>query len=182
MTTAMTPNSAAPFRTVVSRTLLACLLAVVMLPGCRPGPEFQDHFTIPGNAWKSTFRPEFRFRIEDTAAAYQLFLIVRHTDDYRFQNIWLNLDSKGPGDSAYSLNRAELTLAAPNGRWLGRGLGAMYEQRVPVNTINNPAYFRRAGEYTIRLTHDMRQDPLTDIVTVGIRLEKLPPVQRPQSP
>jgi gliding motility-associated lipoprotein GldH len=181
-TTDMKLIFAAPFRSVSAASLVGvvCLLAAFFLGGCRPGPEYQDHFTIPRNAWKSDFRPEFRFVITDTAAPYQIFLIVRHTDAYRFQNIWVNLDSKGPGDSSYTLNRAEVTLAAPNGRWLGRGLGELYEQRVPVNTIANPAYFHKAGEYTLRLTHDMRQDPLPEILTVGIRLEKLPPLKRAQ--
>lgn len=157
---------------------IICILAALASGGCRPGPEYQDHFTIPGNAWKSDFRPEFRFEIagSDTATPYQVFMIIRHTADYRYQNIWVNLDSKAPGDSTWTLNRAELTLAAPNGQWLGRGLGGIYEQRVPVNTIANPAYFRRAGAYAIRLTQDMRDDPLADVITVGIRLEKLPKI------
>jgi gliding motility-associated lipoprotein GldH len=157
--------------------VLTVLLALFVLSGCRPGPEYQDHFTIPGNAWKSDFRPEFKFVINDTAAPYQIYLIVRHTDAYRFQNIWINLDSKAPGDSSFTLNRAEVTLAAPNGRWLGRGLGELYEQRVP---INKPVTFPRPGEYTLRLTHDMRQDPLPEIMTIGIRLEKLPVAARRQ--
>ncbi len=165
---------------IVSVQLLAGMLALVFLAGCRPGPEYQDHFTIPNHAWKSDFRPEFKFVISDTAVPYQLFLIVRHTDAYRFQNIWINLDSKGPGDSSFTLNRAEVTLAAPNGRWLGRGMGELYEQRVPVNTPGNPVYFRRPGKYVLRLTQDMRQDPLPEILTVGIRLEKLPAVRRQQ--
>lgn len=170
------PNSAAR----ISPLSLTILLALVFMAGCRPGPEYQDTFTIPGNAWKSDFRPEFKFTINDTASPYQLFLIVRHTDAYRFQNIWINLDSKSPGDSSFSLNRTELTLAAPNGRWLGRGLGSVYEQRVPVNTPQNPVRFGRLGEYTVRITHDMRQDPLPEILTIGLRLEKLPAAQRPQ--
>ncbi len=175
--------TSAPFRNILVSPLVVafCLAAALFLGGCQhPGPDYQEHFTIPRNAWKSDFRPEFKFEISDTTAAYQLFLIIRHTDAYRFQNIWVNLDSKAPGDTAFTLNRAEVTLAAPSGQWLGRGLGGIYEQRVPFNTIAKPVYFPKTGLYTLRLTHDMRQDPLPEVITVGIRLEKLPKIKPAQ--
>src|ERR1044072_5901264 len=60
------------------------LLFAVCLSPCRPSPQYQDHYNMPGTAWSSTFQPQFKFEISDTAAAYQLFLLIRHTDAYPF--------------------------------------------------------------------------------------------------
>ncbi len=153
--------------------LLAFLL--LGLAACRPSPQFQKTYSIPGNQWKSSFQPSFQFDITDTAAAYQLFLLIRHTDAYPFANIWLTMESRGPSDNAFKKLRVEVPLAAVSGQWLGRGMGEIWEQRVPINSLQSPAFFPRAGRYTVRLTQDMRRDPLPEVLTVGFRIEKLPP-------
>ena len=144
----------------------------------RPSPQYQDHFNVPGGQWSSNYRPEFKFVIDDTAAAYQLQLLIRHTDAYPFSNIWINMESKAPGDTTYGKVRVEIPLAAPSGQWLGRGYGELYEQRVPITSLSRPAFFARKGTYTVRLSQDMRRNPLPEVLIVGLRLEKLPPFQR----
>jgi gliding motility-associated lipoprotein GldH len=160
----------------VSRLTLACFL----LASCRPAPQYQDHYNIPGGAWNAAYQPQFHFTITDTAAAYQLFLLIRHTDVYPFSNIWINMDSKAPGDTTWGKVRVEVPLAAPSGQWLGRGAGELWEQRVAITTPAHPAFFAKRGDYTVRLTHDMRRNPLPEVLTIGFRLEKLPPFRKEQ--
>ena len=157
---------------ITHHSLLISLL--FLLGSCRPSPQYQEHFNIPGYTWRSDYKPEFHFTIDDTAAAYQLFLLVRHTDAYPFSNIWIAMDSKAPGDSSWGTARVEIPLAAPSGQWLGRGAGELWEQRVPITTPARPAFFEKKGEYTVRLAHNMRRNPLPELLTIGLRLEKLP--------
>lgn len=149
------------------------------ISSCRPSPQYQEHFTVPGGAWNMAYQPLFHFVIDDTASAYQLFLLIRHTDAYPFSNIWVNMDTKAPGDTVFGKVRFEVPLAAPSGQWLGRGFGELYEQRVPITSADRPAFFARRGGYTVRLTHDMRRNPLPEVYNVGLSLEKLPPFKRP---
>jgi gliding motility-associated lipoprotein GldH len=97
---------------------------------------------------------------------------------YPFSNIWLKMDSKGPGDTTWGRTRVEIPLAAPSGQWLGRGAGALWEQRVPITTPAKPAFFPKKGDYVVQLTHDMRRNPLPEVLTIGLRLEKLPPFRK----
>ena len=154
--------------------VFSLLLVVAFLASCRPAPQYQEHFTIPGTRWDAAFQPVFRFHIEDTAARYQLFLTIRHSDAYPFSNIWVNIDTRAPGDTAFGKMRFEVPLAAPSGQWLGRGFGELWEQRVPVTSLMRPAAFPKKGDYIIRLTHDMRRNPLPEIYNIGLRLEQLP--------
>lgn len=157
----------------------AFTLAIVLsLVACRPSPQFQEHYNIPKAQWASSFQPRFQFDITDTAAAYQLFLLIRHTDAYAFSNIWLRLESRGPMDNGFKKILVEVPLAAASGRWLGRGMGEIWEQRVPINSLQSPAFFPHAGRYTVRLTQEMRRDPLPEVLTIGLRVEKLPPFQK----
>ena len=150
------------------------------ISSCRPSPQYQDNYAIPGGAWQAAYRPEFRFTITDTATAYQLFLTIRHTDAYPYANIWINMDSKAPGDTGWGKVRVEVPLAAPTGQWLGRGAGELWEQRMPLTSLSRPAFFAKKGTYTVRLTQDMRRNPLPEVLTVGLRLEQLPPFKRIQ--
>jgi gliding motility-associated lipoprotein GldH len=151
--------------------LISCLL---LLASCQPSPQYQEHFNLPGSVWDAGYQPQFHFNIDDTAAAYQLFLLIRHTDAYPFSNIWIKMASKAPGDSTWGKSRVEIPLAAPSGQWLGRGAGELWEQRVPITSPARPAYFPKKGVYTVRLTHEMRRNPLPEVLTIGLRLEKLP--------
>lgn len=155
--------------------MLLMLPLILLLSGCsKPSPQFQENFALPGGAWPNDFMPTFEFDIDDTAAAYQIQLVLRHTDVYPFSNIWLTMESKAPGDTTWGKVRVEVPLAAASGQWLGRGMGEIYEQRAPITSLNRPAFFPKKGRYTIRLTQDMRRNPLPEVLTVGLRLEKLP--------
>lgn len=160
------------------RSLLPVLGVILLLSSCSPSPQFQEYYTLPKSAWETRFKPVFEINIEDTAAAYQLFLLIRHTDAYPFSNIWIGMDSQSPGDSIWAHARVEVPLAAPSGQWLGRGAGELWEQRVSITSPDHPAFFPKKGKYHIRLQHEMRRNPLPEILTVGLRVEKLPPFRK----
>lgn len=162
------------------RMLSGLAIAMVFFASCglTPSPQFQKVYNLPKASWETKFNPEFIINIDDTAAAYQIFLLIRHTDAYPFSNIWIGMDSQSPGDSSWAHARVEVPLAAPSGQWLGRGAGELWEQRVPINSPDQPAFFPKTGTYKIRLKHEMRRNPLPEILTVGLRLEKLPPFRK----
>ena len=71
------------------------LLFVVVLSACRyTAPDFQQEHATPPGGWKYDYAPKFSFEITDTASAYQLYLILLHTNAYPFSNIWVRLQSK----------------------------------------------------------------------------------------
>jgi hypothetical protein len=48
----------------------------------------------------------------------------------------------------------------------------IYDQRIPVNTT--PVRFKK-GLYKFALSHTMREDPLENVLSTGIRVEKVKP-------
>ena len=77
--------------------ILALLLASGMC-GCLPAPFFQKEVSVPQYSWNYTFKPSFTFDIQDTAAAYRPFFVIRHTQEYPYSNIWVLLHIKAPGN------------------------------------------------------------------------------------
>lgn len=155
-----------------------------LVASCRyTAPDFQQEYTTPAGGWKYDYQPKFSFAIDDTASAYQLYLIMRHTNAYPYSNIWLRLKSKWPGDTTFQREeRREVMLAeAPgvnadgsrSGKWLGRGMGEIVEQARPLYTLQQPLYFPHKGTYEILMAQDMRVNPLPDVLLVGLRLQKI---------
>ncbi|RYF86309.1 MAG: gliding motility lipoprotein GldH [Chitinophagaceae bacterium] len=147
--------------------LIACSL---QLFSCNTIDLYEKVMPVPKQQWQSSFKPSFTFNVKDTAAAYQLYFIVRHNNQYRFNNIWINLTAKGPADSAQTF-RLELPLANKEG-WLGVGMDDIYEDRVAFALDPEKFRLNRSGDYTFTLQQVMREDPLANVMDVGIRIEK----------
>jgi hypothetical protein len=68
--------------------------------------------------------------------------VLRHGDAYHFNNLWLDITTIPPGDTAQTV-RANLKLG-DNQKWLGNAIDDIIEHRVLIN--NNPLKFK-AGNY-----------------------------------
>lgn len=158
------------FRNIIYILLLGCLV----MAGCAPSPVYQQVEPIPQNEWSYDFKPTFKFDITDTTSLYNIFFIIRHTEAYRYSNIWMWIYTKRPGDSTFQKSRINIPLAEASGKWMGRGMGEIWEQRLPIS-LADPMMLRKKGTYEIRFEQNMRINPLPDVLHVGLRIEKTRP-------
>ena len=145
--------------------LVTCVLC---LASCTTIDLYEKSVSIPHHAWSSSFKPSFTFTLKDTSASYQLFLVLRHTDKYNYNNIYINLYAKIPGQDTAIKIRRDLTLATNEKGWLGEGMDDIYEHRI---RLGDPQTLK-AGVYTFSLEQIMRDDPLENVLNIGLRIEK----------
>lgn len=155
----------------ISVSFCIMIFAFSLLGGCMPAPYYQKVEGIPQNAWTYTFNPSFTFEITDTTTTYQPYFIIRHTQAYPYCNLWIWLTIKTPGDSVAKKERINITLAEATGKWMGRGMGEIYEQHMPLK-LGDSLQIGKAGTYTITLEQNMRINPLPEVLNVGLRVEK----------
>jgi gliding motility-associated lipoprotein GldH len=146
------------------------ILCCTLLAGCSTLDIYEKNVTIPKQEWQYGFKPAFDFTISDTASLYNIFIVLRHTDAYRYNNIWLNVGSKFPGDTVH-YQRIELTLGSDANGWEGTGMNDIWEVRKPIT--RGPVKLGRKGNYTFTLEQVMRENPLQHIMNAGIRVEKV---------
>lgn len=163
-----------PSRTIQFFIGILLLSGSVWFSSCTKIDLFEKVATIPDHEWKSSFRPSFSFEIKDTTVPYQLYVILRHNEKYNFNNIWINLHTQSP-DGTVSKAQYELPLATNEKGWLGTGMDDLYEHRIALTPINKRFFFKKAGIYTFSLEHVMREEPLKNVVNVGLRIEKKTP-------
>ncbi len=145
-------------------------LLFVFFSSCKKLDIYEKNKSIPNHQWQYSFQPVFDFEINDTAAAYNILVVLRHTDAYRYNNIWVNLGIKAPGDTAAKRQRLDLELGNDVKGWEGTGMDDIWEVRKPVTRA--PVRFSKTGTYHFTLAQIMREDPLPDVMSVGVRVEK----------
>jgi gliding motility-associated lipoprotein GldH len=137
-----------------------------------PANVFEKDLPLPGQEWASGFQPTFTFDIsgQDTANRYNVYIVLRHTDAYDFNNIWIRGTAKLPGDTSLHSQRFDLSLADNEKGWTGSGMDDIYEHRIE---IQHSTKFDRPGAYSFTLEQIMREDPLKHVLDVGVRIEKV---------
>lgn len=123
------------------------------------------------NKWSKKNKANFQFHIKDTSSNYLLYLYLRHTDAYPYSNIWLNVYTTIPEETKPVVTRIEVPLADAEGKWFARGMNEIREHKMPLNK-NGVVRFTKAGNYTIELEQIMRNDPLPEVMSAGIIIEK----------
>ncbi|MEP7279077.1 MAG: gliding motility lipoprotein GldH [Bacteroidota bacterium] len=151
----------------VSRMLL--FFFCLQLAACNSIGVFEKNTAFKKQEWPGNYKPSFDFAVTDTTALYTIYLVLRHTDAYNYNNIWLKFTHQGP-DTTYT-QRIDLRLATNAQGWLGTGMDDIWEHRIPIT--QGATRFRKSGNYEFTLEQIMRQDPLLHVLNAGIRIEKV---------
>jgi gliding motility-associated lipoprotein GldH len=146
----------------------------VLLFSCKKIDLYEQVVSIPDHSWKTSFKPSFHFAISDTTVPYNVFLILRHDEKYEYNNIWLSLSTRAGKDTTSMKVQYELPLANSEGWLASNAMDDLYEHRIQLTPKDQNFYFR-SGEYDFTIEQIMRQDPLTHVLNVGLRIEKKAP-------
>jgi gliding motility-associated lipoprotein GldH len=153
----------------VKRLLFISFFSLFII-SCGKIDLFEKQAQIPSQQWFYNNVPEFTFHVDDTSSLYNVYIVLRHTDLYNYNNIWLRVGSKAPRDSMHFQN-VNLILASDSKGWEGRGTDDIFEVRKAISP--GPVSFKTAGDYTFSIAQIMRENPLRYILNVGIRIEKV---------
>lgn len=158
-------------RHVLMKPILTGLLLTLTLWACNdPNVVYKENADIDSGKWFVKNTPTFRFQITDAAQPYDIYYTLRNNLTYPYYNLYLTRYLTDERGKELESRLDELILMDPKtGKPRGKGLGDLYDNKV----LMKRAYrFPKPGTYAFRLKQYMRQDPLPDIVSVGISVEK----------
>jgi len=153
-----------------SKTYLI-LLVTLFLGACQTIDLYEQTTTYPEHQWSSKQVNQYQFNIADSNASYNMFFVIRHHNAYHYKNIWLQVISQAAGDSIQK-QTININLADDMNGWLGSGMDDIYDHRVLMNT--QPLKLPK-GSFKVSIQQIMREDPLQNILTTGVRVEKAKP-------
>lgn len=121
---------------------------------------------IDDRRWDYENKPRIEVDVADASQRYDVFLNLRHTNKYTYSNIFVLLHQHDP-DGGRDTTRVEIRLAAPDGRWLGSGSGAIFSHQ---HLVRDNYTFPDTGRYVFLIEQNMRENPLPEVTDVGIRI------------
>ena len=145
---------------------IICLYGLTI--SCTNNAYFEDNKEILNQSWDYNQQPDFTVKIEDNKSKYDLYVNIRHTNQYDYSNLYILLHEKGKSirDTSY---RKEIKLAELDGKWTGKSSGTLYETQF---LAKSNITFPDTGLYTFAIEQNMRINPLLEINDVGIKLVK----------
>lgn len=148
---------------------LLLLIGSQLINSCTQIEIFEKDVTIPRYQWQQSFSATGDFVITDTVIPHSIYLVLRHTDAYKYNNIWLNIGLQPPGDTMH-YQKVNILLGTDATGWEGSGMNDIWEVRKLLN--GDARRFKKPGRYSFSISQIMRDNPLPDIMSAGLRIEK----------
>ena len=155
------------------RALLVLFLGI-LITACEPDGVASGTKAIDG-AWSKDEIVEFKVPRLDSVQPYDVFLTLRNNNDYPFNNIFLIVAMEFPHGKVVA-DTLEYRMAAPDGQWLGTGIGSVKESKL---WYKENVRFTEDGDYILRISQAVRNNgqvqgvtELKGITDVGYQIEK----------
>lgn len=155
------------------RNLSMVILIFLCCASCDQNRVFDGYSTISGG-WSKEEPIQFVFEPPDTIQKYNMFLNVRNTNEYPYNNLFLITTLEYP-NGRRDVDTLEYVMAAPDGKWLGKGFNDVKESKL---WYSEGVRFRESGNYTMSIAQAVRKNgnvqgdsKLVGITEVGVRVE-----------
>ncbi len=157
--------------------ILSTVGLCVLILACDSKATFDVYKSMP-NKWHKDSLASFNFRAPDTINNYNLYVNLRNTNDYKFNNLYLIVELNYPNGKTVK-DTLEYKMAAPNGELLGEGFTDVKENRLWYKGYKTPFKFTEDGDYKVNIQHAMRNngevngiENLEGITDIGFRVEQ----------
>lgn len=126
---------------------------------CTTQPKVIQFHDIDNEQWKATDTLSFQLSHSEIVNQTPV-IVIRHSNDYHFQNIWLKL-----AVNSEDFKRQELLLSSPDGHWFGKKSGNLYTVEYPLDQLKLDT-----SEVTIKVVQNMRENPLKSVQSIGFKV------------
>ena len=143
------------------------LLLVCTMFSCKQNTFYHKSDVFPNETWNADSSLVYRFTILDSLQYYNIYVDVRNTVNYPYQNLYLFFTTQFPDNSQFT-DTLNAILCDVYGHWTGKGSGRIKENRF---TLKSKVRFQQKGEYIFSVQHAMREVDLKGITDFGMTLQ-----------
>lgn len=152
-----------------SLQITGSLLLILVLFSCDSNKVYEEYIEVENAIWQKENVATFNFEAKDTSLAHNLYVNIRNTGDYPYSNLYLFVTMQGPNGNLLK-DTVNCTLADNSGKWLGKGIGDLWDLQIP---YIKGFKFAQKGEYYMSFEQAMRvENGLKGITDIGLRVEK----------
>jgi len=152
-------------------TLFLLAIISIAFSACKDNRVYEYNYLMPQNQWFMDTVPTFSFIIDQPEKQYNILLNIRNTLAYPYYNLFVNYQlCDSTGNKLQGQQVEMLILDQKTGRPLGNGIGDLFFHQFPVL---NQYKFPYKGKYKIKLVQYMRENPLPEVMSTGVRIEEV---------
>lgn len=144
------------------------IILTLFLISCGPRPIYEEEKTVSSTSWSTEEPLDFETSIADTAATYELQLIVEHTPNYKYENIYLQIETHFPSQDPKT-EQLSIDLATNKGEWVGNC--SRNACKCKVYLLDN-FKFPAQGDYRFIVRQFTRDESLSGILGMKMALYK----------
>ncbi|MFL2568415.1 MAG: gliding motility lipoprotein GldH [Flavobacteriales bacterium] len=148
--------------------IIFVFLSLLLLVCCNTTTE-SSYSVFEEDSWHADSIITFNNNVADSITKQNLYLKIRHSTDFEYQNIFLFVDFQEKRDTI------EVILSEKNGKWLGSGFGDVKEVEfcLAKEIIFNS---KKASKVTVEQAMRYGEQPvitnLKGIIALGINIKK----------
>lgn len=147
-------------------------ICLFLLGACHTDTLYHVYQAVPGEkGWNKSDSLVFTLPPEVAAGTYGMEIGIRHTGGYPYRDIWLSVTQvEGEDSLASHTDTLHIYLADEKGAWEQHegAIGGLYQRAY---TCEKPVvWLTDSVGHSLRITHLMRQNPLSGVLDVGVRL------------
>lgn len=147
---------------------------LIAMVACDANRVIDEYVSVP-NSWNKDDIIEFEVELPDTINAYDVFVNIRNSNDYKYNNLFLIVELDHPNGKVKK-DTLEYRMTNADGEFLGSGFTDVKENKL---WYKQALVFNETGTYTFRIQHAMRENGMVEgikdlegIIDVGIRIER----------
>lgn len=156
---------------------LVALIYVLLLISCNVNNEVEvGEMKSLSGIWHENDPVSFQLPQLDSLKKYDVFLHLRNTNEYPYNNIFLIVNMDFPHGKTVT-DTLEYRMAAPDGTWLGNGIGNVKESKL---WYKEGVTFFESGNYNLSVSHAVRNNgsvggvsELKGITEVGYSIQEV---------
>ena len=158
-----------------NKFVLRLLVLGLLVYSCDTNRVFDEYKSLP-NIWNKDSVVSFKVNPPDTINPYNVYVNLRNTNDYKYNNLFLIVSTKFPNGKTI-IDTLEYRMANAQGEFLGSGFSDLMENKL---WYKENVVFKELGEYEFTIQHAMRENGrvegiknLEGITDVGLRIETI---------
>ena len=145
-------------------------VGLLLLSACETTTSYQSTTALADYTWPADSLLSFSFSVQDTTQPYDIYLMLKNTQHYPYQNIYVTYYLEDSTQALCTTALGNYTLFEPKtGKPLGKGWGKVKSHTL---VLLQDYYFLYPGTYTLRLAQFMRTEALAGLHAVGIKVLK----------
>lgn len=156
------------------RSYLATIVLGLLFVACSSDVVVSETRALSGS-WDKDDAIEFTLPQMDSLKRFNMFINIRNSNEYRFNNLFLIVSMEFPHGKTIT-DTLEYRMANPDGTWLGTGIGSIKENKLWYK--ENVTFFEE-GNYVVTISHAVRNNgevegvsQLEGITDVGYSVEE----------